>query len=432
MSDLPDLLSLPGMPAALAQRDITEVYRLLKQAGVSQRVIATATGQSQSEVSEILSGRQVQAYDLLVRIAAGLRIPRGAMGLAYDGDSTEPAAEEVDEDVERRNFLAIAGAIVFGTAVFGDPKPLTLRDVVLAPPARVGPSDVVAFEQTVARLNVLDREAGGMAAREALAATAKTGETLLTAQASPDVHQQLRYAVSEAHRLAGWASGDVGLMDHSRWHFHRALDFAQGDPGRVAAVLASAADMEKHAGDPNTALKFFQLAETGIDPGADPQASAVLAGLSASAYLSLGHADVARRQVARSRELFADANPADSLPFFSFYGPGHGLLAASSCKLANYDAARTDVVNALRTRPSYDVRCNALDTIVLATVALNAGEASIGIPQAQRALSLVAQVGSQRARDRLAPMIRALELRPDSTAREIAVHARRDCAATQA
>lgn len=363
-------------------------------------------------------------YDVLVRIANGLGIPRGMMGLAYDGDSTEPAAEEVDEDVERRHFLAIAGAIIFGTPVFGDPHPLTLREVALQPPARVGPSDVVAFEQTVAKLNVLDRESGGMAAREALAATAKTGETLLSAQAVTEVHTQLRYAVSEAHRLAGWASGDVGLVDDCRYHMHKALDLAAGNSAQVAAVLASAADMEKHFGDPNAALKFFQLAKTGIDPGADPQASAVLAGLSASAYLSLGQADVARRQVARSRELFADANPTDSLPFFSFYGPGHGLLAASSSKLANYDAAHTDIVNALRTRPSYDVRCNALDTIVLATVALNAGQTSIGIPEARRALTLVTQVGSQRARDRLAPMIQALAARPDSTSHELAVHAR--------
>lgn len=43
------------------------------------------------------------------------------------------------------------------------------------------------------------------------------------------------------------------------------------------------------------------------------------------------------------------------------------LLAASSSKLANYDVARTDIVNALHARPSYDVRCNALDTIELAT-----------------------------------------------------------------
>ncbi len=421
----PDLLALPSMRAALAERDITKVYKILTSAGVQQRTIASLVSQSQSEVSEIINGRQVMGYDVLVRIANGLGVPRGLMGLAYDGDSTEPAAEEVDEDVERRNFLAIAGAIIFGAPVFGEPHPLTLRDVALQPPARVGPSDVRAFEQTVARLNVLDRESGGMAAREALAATAKTGEVLLSAQAFPEVHTQLRYAVSEAHRLAGWASGDIGLADHCRYHMHRALDFAQGDPARVAAVLASAADMEKHAGDPSTALKFLQVAETGVNPGQDPQASAVIAGLSASAFLTLGHADEARRQVSRARSLFADADSAAALPFFSFYGPGHGLLAASSSKLANHDTARTDIVNALRTRPSYDVRCNALDTIVLATVALNAGETSTGIGEARRALSLVSQVGSQRARDRLDPMIQALQARSDSTSRDLAVHAHR-------
>lgn len=309
--------------------------------------------------------------------------------------------------------------------MFGDPHPLTLRDVVLSPPERIGAGDVTAFEQTVARLNVLDREFGGMAAREALAATATTGEKLLSAQAAPDIHQQMRYAVAEAHRLAGWASGDVGLIDHCRYHMHKALDFAQGSPERISPILCSAADMEKHHGDANDALKFFQLAEAGVSPGADPQAAAVLAGLSASAYLKLGHADTAKQQVQRARRLFADADPQDSLPFFEFYGPGHGLLAATTAKLADYDTARTDVVNAVRTRPSFDVRCNALDTIVLATVALNVGELSTGLPQARQALSLVGSVGSQRARDRLAPMIQALESRPDSTSRDLAVHARR-------
>ncbi len=422
------------MRAALAQRDISTVYRLLTQTGIPQRTIAELVGQSQSEVSEILKGRQVQAYDVLVRICTGLDIPRELMGLAYHGiseSSDPPVGEEVDEDVERRNLLAIAGAIVFGAPVFGDPHPMTLRDVMLSPPKRIGAGDVAQFEQTVSRLNVLDREAGGMAAREALAATATTGEKLLSASAAPEVHQQMRYAVSETHRLAGWASGDVGLIDHCRYHMHKAFDFAAGDPLRVAAVLASAADMEKHHGAPNDALKMLQLAEAGIEPDGDPQAAAVLAGLSASAFLSTGHSDIARQQVARSRRLFADANPPDSLPFFSFYGPGHGLLAATTAKLADYDVARTDVINALRTRPSYDVRCNALDTIVLATVALNAGETSTGIPQARQALSLVVGLGSQRARDRLAPMIQALETRPDSTSRELAVQARRVSATTQ-
>jgi predicted XRE-type DNA-binding protein len=72
------------MRLALAQRDIATVYRLLQRHGVSQRRIAALTEQSQGEVSEIITGkRQVVAYDLLVRIADGLGVSRGQMGLAF-------------------------------------------------------------------------------------------------------------------------------------------------------------------------------------------------------------------------------------------------------------------------------------------------------------------------------------------------------------
>src|ERR687887_1046079 len=95
------------MRNALAARDVSTVYRLLRRTGVSQRQIAAMTGQSQSEVSEILKGRQVMAYDVLARIADGLGIPRGYMGLAYDGATAmrvasstgDPQAEE-DESVK--------------------------------------------------------------------------------------------------------------------------------------------------------------------------------------------------------------------------------------------------------------------------------------------------------------------------------------------
>src|SRR5215468_6872473 len=70
------------MRRALAERDIRTVYKLLQRFGVSQRRIAARTEQSQSEVSEIIAGRRVIAYDVLVRIADGLGVPRGWMGLA--------------------------------------------------------------------------------------------------------------------------------------------------------------------------------------------------------------------------------------------------------------------------------------------------------------------------------------------------------------
>src|SRR6476469_10171316 len=65
----------PEMRSALAQREVSTIYKLLMRKGVSQRQIAAMTGQSQSEVSEILKGRQVMAYDVLLRIADGLVSP---------------------------------------------------------------------------------------------------------------------------------------------------------------------------------------------------------------------------------------------------------------------------------------------------------------------------------------------------------------------
>src|SRR3954470_15512848 len=122
----PEEWEKPEMRTALAAREVSSVYRLLRRTGISQRHIAALTGQSQSEVSEILKGRQVMAYDVLARISDGLGIPRGYMGLAYDpatatsmvGLPDDVAAEE-DESVKRRKLLAHGAAVMFGTAVLG-------------------------------------------------------------------------------------------------------------------------------------------------------------------------------------------------------------------------------------------------------------------------------------------------------------------------
>jgi transcriptional regulator with XRE-family HTH domain len=80
-------LQRPDMRAALAERDIATVFRILNTHGMSQREIAAMTGQSQSEISEIIAGRRVNAYDVFTRVADGLGIPRGYMGLAYDAST---------------------------------------------------------------------------------------------------------------------------------------------------------------------------------------------------------------------------------------------------------------------------------------------------------------------------------------------------------
>jgi len=75
------------MRQAIAGREINIVFRILQRYGVPQRRIAAETGLAQSDISCIIAGRQVMAYDVLLRIASGLGIPRGQMGLAYDTDT---------------------------------------------------------------------------------------------------------------------------------------------------------------------------------------------------------------------------------------------------------------------------------------------------------------------------------------------------------
>jgi len=52
----------------------------------------------QSEVSEILAGRRIVSYEVLARIADGLGVPRGYLGLQYD--------DETQRLVDRSGWIA--------------------------------------------------------------------------------------------------------------------------------------------------------------------------------------------------------------------------------------------------------------------------------------------------------------------------------------
>ncbi|HKR49196.1 MAG TPA: hypothetical protein VJT72_06370 [Pseudonocardiaceae bacterium] len=97
--------------------------------------IARRTGQSQSEVFDIASGRRrVENVPLLRRIVGGLEIPPEAMGLSWwgsDGSYWGPAdaysgqdtvtdhPEKVDDEVLRRHLLALGAVASFGVQIPG-------------------------------------------------------------------------------------------------------------------------------------------------------------------------------------------------------------------------------------------------------------------------------------------------------------------------
>lgn len=128
------------MRDALAQRNIKAVFNFLHRRGWSWGAIAQATDIGEQRVREIASGkRRVENYDVYVRVAVGLNIPRDylSMGLRT-GDQTG----------------AVAGGLVAATAV---PAALTttLRNALeVSRPAEVkdnNPPDVHRFEELVMR-----------------------------------------------------------------------------------------------------------------------------------------------------------------------------------------------------------------------------------------------------------------------------------------
>lgn len=254
------------MRAALAQRDLTTVYRRLQSAGVSQRRIAALTGQSPSEVHEILKGRQVMAYELLLRIADGLGVSRGYMGLAYD-QSTEwtldlaaaTCSQMPDEREEVRELLSHAANVTMGASVseiarWWQPVEAARTPVL----TRVGLPDVVNIESITAAMRVLDYRHGGGACREAVVAQVRWAQQLLTADYADEVGRRLHVALADLHSLAAWTSFDVGLYSAARRHFARALEQARhsGDFSLVANVLYRIGRLHLHRGFFRDALKF--------------------------------------------------------------------------------------------------------------------------------------------------------------------------------
>src|SRR3954452_10254590 len=307
------------MRSALAAREVSTVYRLLRRTGVSQRQIAAMTGQSQSEVSEILKGRQVMAYDVLARIADGLGVPRGYMGLAYDEvtavrvvGTKEASGTEEDESVKRRKFLAHAAAVAVGAHVLGDADMGSwVANPMLTPaPGRIGMTDVRQVEAATRALRSLDYQYGGGFCRDAVVAQLSWGQQMLGASATDVVKQRLHIALADLHNLAGWTSFDIGLIDSARNHFGKGLELAKEGRSEplVANILYRMGRVYLHNDAPNDALKIFSLGQIAAQNSGSELAVAVLCATEAWAYAMMGQREQTMKLLGRTRDEFARAD----------------------------------------------------------------------------------------------------------------------------
>lgn len=219
------------MKRALAERDISTVYRILVGHGVAQRYLAELVGQSQSEVSEIIKGRQVQSYDVLARVADGLGVSRSAMGLAYAGldEGLEPLYEDVTEDMRRRALLAAGALALFGSPILGEVLELPERSPGTTPlPDRLAAVDVEAIQRLTRTLEAEARYYGGR--MSVISPVAQGDERLLHAPSTDVIKTAMATALADLHNIAAWSAFDSHDDDMARYHFARAMSLGnQGD-----------------------------------------------------------------------------------------------------------------------------------------------------------------------------------------------------------
>lgn len=447
-SAAPPWYTRPEARKALTARDIATVYQILHHGGVSQREIARRTGQSQSEVSEILrGGRQVRDVEVLERIADGLGVPRPFLRLlthAPDETGAYPETEggldsEGDEAVKRRALIAATSLAALGEVVksMGEVAELALPRSGDEPlPSRLTLSHVHAVEAVTQQLRDVTRQYGGQAGL--FGAAARHYTRWMAVPSTDVVKARLGCALAELHTEAGWACHDAGM--EGTGFFSRALRLADkaGDAYGIANAAWHAGIAMVRQGHPDGGLKVLQLGQftlAGFQPGKatpatlrtdDSRVPTLTARLNrdcATAYAAMSDVKQAQCWLAKARDGW--------VPRDGFERAGMDLaIALIQIELRRLDTAEQLAASAVRTYGDAHGCSRAMAGLTLAELHVQTGEPR-GLAMANSAIDAVAPLQSVRARQRLEPLIAALEARPSSDHHELARKARK-VAATRA
>lgn len=344
------------------------------------------------------------------------------------GREVEP---EVSEAVKRRAYLAAVSGLLFGEtslggAILGEAAPLAWERLVVVTstplPTKIGTTDVAALRAVTEEMRALGRT-GHAGMPEVLAPVSRRADQLLTVAEvnSAETFKALRSALAALHELTGWCAYDMHLLDLARWHFDRALKLAR-DADDVMAMVSTvyhAAVGYRELGDPNDALKMYQMALMRLDgvkrPGVLDQ-RLKLHVVSARALAQLDCPDHVNRELTQARALPDLADQFETADIDDTYA---GIELAAG----RIDVAEQYATKSLRTWGPEDRRDSASARVQLATINAVAGE-----PKTERlalqAIDAVAGLRSVRGRALLLPLEQALAARKTSTFMDLAERVR--------
>jgi tetratricopeptide (TPR) repeat protein len=269
---------------------------------------------------------------------------------------------------------------------------------------------------TTERLGQLAGDLGGIPMTGALTAHTRASEALLGAVMREPVRQRMLLALSDAHRAAGSAAAGAGVRDLARQHFSRAMDCAGAgdDLLRAVANLDSLGRIELEVGQPNEALKFFQLGAAAA-PSLLPRAKLEYDCAWALGLLGLmGEALAAPRRAVESYHAASD----EPRPWKHFAAALPHVEGCTYLALGRFDHAAVAFA-AAQDGASHAVACSVDNFGHLAAAQLRCGELRSGLRSAERAIGLARRLRSVSVRDSLAPLQEAAAARRDSACQDL-------------
>jgi tetratricopeptide (TPR) repeat protein len=284
-------------------------------------------------------------------------------------------------------------------------------------PRRVGPVDISQLSATTEQLGELIGALGGISMTGALTAHARTCETLLNATMRESVRKQLLVVLSDAHRTAGSAAEGAGLRDLARQRYARGMDCAgeAGEMLRAVAALDSLGCLELNIGQPNEALKLFQL---GAASARSALARSVLEYDCAWALGLLGEAREAIAALRRADDSYHAASD-EPRPWEHFATALSHIEGHTYFALGRFDRA-SRALSAAAEGAGHAVGCTVSNSGLLAAALLRSGEIGSGLHTAQQVIRLAKDFRSVWVLARLAPLQEAAAARRDSACQDLA------------
>ena len=420
----PAIWTHPALARAIAARDVGALFSLLyRQFGISQSDLARLTRCANSEIWEFIhKGRRTETYSVLARIADGLGIPRGQMGLAYtamDAPAPLPAPRRprraLETPQQRHQFVAtLAPFAVGGTPADVEAWLPQLPDSPVPAPAAVTAATIHTIGAITAEHRRLDATFGGGSCRDSAVANLIWARSLLRSDCPDDTLQTALWrGLADLHNLVGWMCHDLGDHGSARRYLAQGLVFAQnaGDSSLMADAFYRLGRVSIHQEDPTEALHLFQLGLILAQNSSSLHSAAILHANIAWAHATLGHDQPVRESLARAVDELGRAAATPPPEWTAFFGNADldGMRGLIFAALARHEQHRTTyapqaiehATRALQHRGGRASRSAMFDHLTIATGYTLLGQNSDAAGHARQVLEATEDVRSRRLHDRL-------------------------------